>query len=90
MPLIYKVPAYGGNALLLLVGLIVISDNPIFAVMVVALAALNLFLIYKLDRLSQEEGWLAHELEVIKMREQYLTARKKLEELEGKSSAPQK
>jgi hypothetical protein len=90
MPLIYKLPAYGGNALLLLVGLIVISDNPIFAVMVVALAALNLFLIYKLDRLSQEEGWLAHELEVIKMREQYLITRKKLEELEGKSSTTQR
>jgi hypothetical protein len=47
-----------------------------------ALAALNIFLVYKFDQFSRAEVWLAHELEVIKMRED----QKRLGELEGSSS----
>jgi hypothetical protein len=89
MPLLYKVPAYVGNSLLLLLGFLVIADHLTIGAILVALAALNLFLVYKFDRFSQEEVWLAHELEVTKMREELLTTRKRLEELEGRSSAPQ-
>jgi hypothetical protein len=88
MPLLYKVPAYVGNSLLLLLGFLIIADHLTIGAILVALAALNLFLVYKFDRFSQEEVWLAHELEVTKMREELLTTRKRLEELEGRSSAP--
>jgi len=93
MPLRYKVPAYVGNVLLLLLGFVIIAsggaDSLIIGSILGALAALNLFLVYKFDQFSREEVWLAHELEVTKMREELLTARKRLGELEGRSSAPQ-
>ena len=91
MPIQYKVPGYLGNALLLVISLIIIgSDNVIIGVLMGALAVLNLFLIYKLDRFSREEVWLAHELEMAKMREQLLIAQTRIGELEAapKSSSP--
>src|ERR1700730_4292875 len=70
MPLRYKVPGYLGNALLLSLGLIIVGRGDIaLGVMLAALSALNLFLVYKLDWSSREEGLLAHELEITKMRE---------------------
>jgi hypothetical protein len=93
MPLRYKVPAYVGNALLLLLGFVMVAsgnaDNLLTGAVLGALAALNLFLVYKLDRFSREEVWLAHELEMTKMREELLATRKRLGELEAGSSAPQ-
>ena len=93
MPLRYKVPAYVGNALLLLLGLVMVaSGNPgnlLTGTILGVLAALNLFLVHKLDRFSREEVWLAHELEVTKMREELLAAQKRLRELETRPSAPQ-
>ena len=92
MPLRYKLPAYAGNALLLLLGFIMIAsgggDGLSIGSMLGALAALNLFLVYKFDQFFQEEAWLAHELEVTKIREELLVAQKRLRELEGSSSAP--
>ena len=82
MPLIYKVPGYAGNALLLTVGLIVAFTMPIVGLVLIALSGLNLFLIYKLDRFSQEEVWLAHELQVAKLREDLLLERQRVSELE--------
>ena len=94
MPLRYKVPAYVGNALLLLLGFVMIASgnlgNLLTGTILGVLAALNLFLVYKLDRFSREEVWLAHELEVTKMREELLAAQKRLRELEAGSSAPQR
>jgi hypothetical protein len=89
MPLRYKVPGYLGNALLLSLGLIIVGRGDIaLGVMLAALSALNLFLVYKLDWSSREEGLLAHELEITKMREALLVARKRVKELEAESSAP--
>ena len=84
MPLQYKVPGYVGNALLLLLAvLIVFGDHAAIGLFLGALAALNLFLIYKLDQFSRPEAWLAHELEMAKMRESLLEARKRIAELEA-------
>jgi hypothetical protein len=89
MPLQYRVPGYLGNALLLGLGLIMIGNGDIaLGVMLGALGALDLFLVYKLDRFSREEGLLAHELEITKMHEALLVAKKRIEELEAESSAP--
>jgi hypothetical protein len=93
MPLRYKVPAYVGNALLLLLGFVMFASgnlgNLLTGAILAVLAALNLFLVYKLDQFSREEVWLAHELEVTKMREELLAAQKRVRELEAGSSAPQ-
>jgi hypothetical protein len=84
MPLQYKLPGYIGNALLLLLGLIMaFSDSAFVGLLLGALAALNLYLVYKLDRFSREEVWLAHELEMTKMREELLEAKKRIDELEA-------
>ncbi len=83
MPLQFKLPGYIGNALLLLLGVIILTtDNAVVGVLLGALAALNLFLIYKLDQFSRQEVWLAHELEMTKMREELLVAQKRIAELE--------
>ena len=88
MPLQFKLPGYLGNALLLLLGLIIVaSDNLVVGVLLTALAALNLFLIYKLDQFSRPEAWLAHELEIARMREELLAARKRIGELEAAAPA---
>jgi hypothetical protein len=84
MPLRYKIPGYGGNALLLGLGLIIMfGNNVVVGLLLGALAVLNLFLVYKLDRFSREEVWLAHELEMTKMREQLLVAQTRIGELEA-------
>jgi hypothetical protein len=89
MPIQYKVPAYIGNALLLLLGIIVLfSQNVITGLLLGALAGLNLFLVYKLDQFSRDEVWLAHELEMTKMREELLAAQKHIEQLEGGRPSP--
>jgi hypothetical protein len=89
MPLQYRVPGYLGNALLLSLGLFMVGDGNIaIGITLAALSALNLFLVYKLDWFSREEGLLAHQLEIAKMREALLVAKKRIEELETESSAP--
>jgi hypothetical protein len=89
MPLQYKLPGYIGNALLLLLSLIIIvSENAGIGALLGALAALNLFLVYKLDRFSHEEVWLAHQLEMAKMREELLVAQKRIAELEAGTAPP--
>jgi hypothetical protein len=56
MPLYYKWPAYIGNALLLICGLIIASVNSLLGgAAVCGLAALNLYLVWKLDVFSREE-----------------------------------
>jgi len=56
MPLQYKLPGHIGNAGLLLLGMLVLlSQSVVTRVLLGGLAALNLFLIYKLDRFSREE-----------------------------------
>ena len=91
MPIRFKVPAYVGNALLLLLGFVIVAkgnvDNLVIGTILGALAALNLFLVYKLDRFSRDEVWLAHELKATKMREELVAAQKRLEELEATSLA---
>ena len=69
MPLYYKWPAYIGNAFLLICGLIILFRNsPISGGLVIGLAALNLYLVWKLDVFSREEVWLEGELRKARMR----------------------
>ena len=71
MPFYYKWPAYIGNALLLICGLIIVFANSVWGgAAVIALALLNLYLIWKLDVFSREEVWLALEIKKAKMREE--------------------
>ena len=71
MPLYYKWPAYVGNVLLLLSGLIIASKNSLWGGAAVGgLAALNLYLVWKLDVFSREEVWLEGEVRKAKMREE--------------------
>jgi hypothetical protein len=73
MPLYYKWPAYIGNALLLICGVIIVFANSVWGgSAVIALALLNLYLIWKLDMFSREEVWLALEIKKAKMREELL------------------
>ena len=76
----------------LLLGFVIIAsggaDGLIIGSILGALAALNLLLVYNFDQFFREEAWLAHELEVTKIREELLVAQKRLRELEGSSSAP--
>jgi len=91
MPLQYKLPGYLGNALLLLLSLIVLfSNNAVVGLLLGGLSVLNLYLVYKLDQFSHEEVWLAHELEMAKMKAELLTAQKRIEELQaqGKEAVP--
>ncbi len=90
MPWYYKWPAYVGNALLFLCGIIIVFANSVIAgAAVSALAGLNLFLVYKLDMFSHEEVWLALEVKKAKMREELLDLQHKLAEEEGQKPAPQ-
>jgi len=78
MPGYYKWPAYVGNALLALCGLIILAKNSFWAgVALIALAGLNIFLVRKLDIFSQEEVWLALEIKKAKMREELLDLQRK-------------
>jgi len=89
MPLQYKVPGYVGNALLLLLAvMIMFGDNAVIGLFLGALAALNLFLIYKLDQFSRPDAWLAHELEMAKTREALLEAQKRIAEMEAAAAQP--
>ena len=89
MPLQYKLPGYIGNAVLLLLGLMILFGQSLgIGVALAGLALLNLYLVYKLDRFSREEVWLAHELEMAKMREELLIAQKRIGELEGGATPP--
>jgi hypothetical protein len=88
MPLQYKWPGYFGNALLLLLSVIIVaSDNFLIGLLLGALAVLNLFLVYKLDQFSRQEVWLAHELEMTRTREQLLVAQRRVAELEASAAA---
>ena len=83
MPLYYKWPAYIGNALLLICGLIIAGMNSVWGGgAVVALAALNLYLVRKLDVFSREDVWLAVEIKKAKMREELLALERKAAEHE--------
>jgi len=82
MPLRFKVPGYIGNALLLLLSAHMATKFAVIGLVLAALAALNLFLIFKLDQFSRPEALLAHELEMAKMREQLLASQKRIAELE--------
>jgi hypothetical protein len=88
MPLQYKIPGYVGNALLLFICLVMIGQgNVAIGLLLAALAALNLFLVYKLDRFSDPEALLARELEMTKMREELLLAQRHLAALQSAASA---
>ena len=89
MPLQYKLPGYVGNALLLLLAVVIMfGDNAAIGLFLGALAALNLFLIYKLDQFSRPGAWLAHELEMAKTREGLLEAQRRIAELEAAAPQP--
>jgi len=88
LPLKYRIPGYAGNALLLLISFAVIfSDTPVVGVLLTALAILNLYLVFKLDQFSRPEGMLAHELEMTKLREDLLAAKKRVSDLETPGAA---
>jgi hypothetical protein len=88
MPLQYKVPGYVGNALLLLLSVAMLfSENVVVGLLLTALSALNLYLVYKLDQFSSEQGQLAHELEMAKMQEQLLEAQRHIATLEAVAGA---
>jgi hypothetical protein len=71
MPLIYRIFGYGGNAVLLLIGLAgLFSEGAWLGVFMVALAGLNLYLIRKIDLYSREEAWLEGELHKRELRRQ--------------------
>jgi hypothetical protein len=90
MPLQYKVPGYVGNALLLLLSVAMLfSENVVVGLLLTALSALNLYLVYKLDQFSGEEGQLAHELEMAKIREQLLESQRHIAMLEAAAGAKQ-
>jgi hypothetical protein len=78
MPLYFKIPAYLGNALLLVVGVILIFQGTFgIGVAIAALAGLNLYLVRKLDVFSREEVWLAAELVKERLRDELQKARDK-------------
>ncbi len=84
MPAYYRWPAYVGNALLFLSGVIIFFKNsPWGGGFVIGLAALNIYLVWKLDMFSREEAWLALEIKKAKMREELLDLERKLAEEEG-------
>ena len=88
MPLQFKLPGYIGNGLLLLLGVVMaFTGNAAIGLLFGALAALNLFLIFKLDQFSRPEAWLAHELEMTKLREALLAAQKRVADLETTAPA---
>ncbi len=90
MPAYYKWPAYVGNALLLLAGLIILAkDSPWGGAFVIGLSVLNLYLIWKLDNFSREEVWLALEIKKAKMREELIELERKLAEEKGAAPPPQ-
>ena len=90
MPLYYKWPAYIGNALLLVSGLIIAAENSLLGgAAVVGLAILNLYLVWKLDVFSREEVWLALEIRKEKMREELLALHDRIAEHEKTEQVPQ-
>jgi hypothetical protein len=83
MPVVYKLLGYGGNGLLLALGLFGFAsgkDGAWLAVAFIALGGLNLFLIRKLDIYSREEVWLQAE---VRKRE----LRQRIEELDREEAA---
>jgi hypothetical protein len=87
MPLQYKLPGYLGNALLLILSVVIVFGESLATGLFLGmLSLLNLYLVYKLDTFSRPEGILAHELEVTKMREELALAHKRLGELENPAS----
>ena len=89
MPLQYKLPGYIGNCLLLIISVVMMFDkNVVAGLLMGALSLLNLFLIFKLDTFSRDEGILAHELQMAKMREELAVAQKRIRELDGEAATP--
>ena len=88
VPIKFKIPAFVGNSLLLLLGVfMMMRGDVVIGAALAALAALDLFLVYKLDQFSQEEVWLAHQLEVAKLREQLLAAQEHIKQLQAGAPA---
>jgi hypothetical protein len=89
MPLQYKLPGYAGNALLLLISIIICAQGSILiGLLLGALAILNLYLVYKLDTFSRPEGILVHQLEMTKVREELLAAQRRVSDLESSIASP--
>jgi hypothetical protein len=89
MPLQYKLPGYLGNALLFLLSLVILArESAVTGVLLGMLSLLNLYLVYKLDTFSRDEGELAHELQLTKMREELAIAHQRLRELDGGDPGP--
>ena len=83
MPSYYRLPGYSGNVLLALFGLAVLFQPPpgfFVGLFMIALAGLNLYLIWKLDTYSREESWLALDLVKAKLRQE-------INEVEGEAGA---
>lgn len=89
MPLRYKVPGYVGNALLLLLSLVMIGQRSVtVGILFAALSALNLYLIHKLDWFSRD--WLKHATDIERLDGELEQARRRISDLESRSapSAP--
>ena len=79
MPLPYKIAGYLGNAALFALCLIMLLSGGVGVGLALgALSAFNIFIVYKLDKFSQPEAWLAHQLEMSKLREELLASQKRL------------
>ena len=70
MPLLFRILGYGGNGVLLLFAVIGLLHGNEIAVILGALGGLNLYLIYRLDRLSSAESLLAGEIRMARMRKE--------------------
>ena len=89
MPLKFKIPGYVGNLLLLGLGLVVVgTGSPLIGALLGALATLNLFLVYKLDRFSQEDVWLAHQIKIAEMRKQLIATQAEAAAMDARARPP--
>jgi hypothetical protein len=87
MPLQYKLPGYLGNAALFFLSVVILAkESVITGLLLGMLSLLNLYLVYKLETFSRDEGLLEHELQMTKMREELAIAQKRLRELEGEAT----
>jgi hypothetical protein len=72
MPFIFRILGYGGNGLLLFLGVVsLFTDTSFWAgAFMTGLGGLNLYLIRKIDLYSREEVWLEAELHKRELRRQ--------------------
>ena len=84
MPLPYKLAGYLGNAALFALCLVMLFTNGVVVGLLLgALSAFNIFIVYKLDQFSRPEAWLAHQLEMSLLREELLASQKRLADVQG-------